>query len=145
MNNKVNLDIEYTPGDATRTQMLKEAGLTWEDYAKAMLSLEEFIKLFKEYENRVGERTREIDIKIIKSESCRLDHHISYPDECCAHATIQNILLSLYPGEEQTNLTDTPVMCKCGDMRKDHYDNWGEYTGCGNKLNCGCSKFVSTN
>ncbi len=44
--------------------------------------------------------------------------------------------------EQVTNLTDTPVMCKCGDKRKDHYNNWGEYTGCGNKLNCGCSKFI---
>jgi len=34
-------------GDAIRTQMLKEAGLTWEDYAKAMLSLEEFLALVK--------------------------------------------------------------------------------------------------
>lgn len=44
---KVDLSIEYTPGDATRTQLLKEVGLTWDDYAKAMLSLEEFIALIE--------------------------------------------------------------------------------------------------
>ena len=39
--------------------------------------------------------------------------------------------------EEQTS-----VMCKCGDRREHHYNNWREYTGCGNRLNCGCSEYT---
>ena len=122
---QVNLSIEYTPGDASRTQMLKEAGLTWADYAKAMLSLEEFIIL----------------INKVRSEGKKL----VYKDNYYKHHSKRLALRKKYykkRKEEVTNLTDTPVMCKCGDLRKDHYDNWGDYTGCSNKLNCGCSEFV---
>lgn len=38
---------KYQSGDATRTQQLKEAGLTWEQYRNAMVSVEEFIKFHK--------------------------------------------------------------------------------------------------
>ena len=46
---------------------------------------------------------------------------------------------------ENSSLTreeQTSVMCKCGDIRELHYNNWREYTGCGNKLNCGCSQYT---
>lgn len=38
-------DDSYQPGDAIRTQMLKEAGYTLEEYKKCCVSVEEFIEL----------------------------------------------------------------------------------------------------
>lgn len=40
-------DITYQSGDAINSRKLKEVGLTWEQYQKACLSVEEFIRLFK--------------------------------------------------------------------------------------------------
>ncbi len=51
---------KYKSGDATRTQMLKEAGLTLEQYKKACVSVEEFVKLVgikepnKNIQSRIG-------------------------------------------------------------------------------------------
>jgi len=50
--------IKYKAGDATRTQMLKEAGLTWEEYQNALVSLEEFIKLIDTAEQRGREEAQ---------------------------------------------------------------------------------------
>lgn len=43
------IETNYQSGDATRAQMLKEAGLTLEQYKRACVSVEEFINLFRSW------------------------------------------------------------------------------------------------
>jgi hypothetical protein len=44
---------EYQSGDATRSQILKEAGISLEEYRKSCLSVEEYLELIRKREQTV--------------------------------------------------------------------------------------------